>query len=166
MTSADCKSCQNQFADFLLDPNTVTNSNVEHLTSCEVCHSELNSLRATMSLMDEWTGPEPSAFFDVKLHARLRAEMDAKPEGLWERVSNYVRLSTGRSLRPAMVGALGAVLLLGGGTAVTLLAHHGSSPTASPTVNDLKIYDNNAQAVDQMDLLDDSVPSADSAPQS
>ncbi len=114
--------------------------------------------------MDSWTAPEPSAFFDARFHARLRAEQAAAPEGLWERLSSFLRYSTGRELRPAMAGVLGLALVLGGGTALTLTTHHGAVPAvSSPTVNDLKIYDNNAQAVDQMDLLDEP---GDDAPQS
>jgi hypothetical protein len=47
-------------------------------------------------------------------------------------------------------------LVLSGGTVATLFTHHGAAPAASPTLNDLRIYDNNAQAVQQMDLLDES----------
>ncbi len=33
-----------------------------------------NALRSTMSLLDEWKAPEPSAFWDVRMQARLREE--------------------------------------------------------------------------------------------
>ncbi len=155
MTTNDCKTCNNYLPDLLLDPSAVPANVSKHMADCSACRTELAELRATMSLMDEWTAPEPSAFFDMKVHARLRAEQAAAPEGLWERLASFLKYSTGRGLRPAVAGALGLAMLVGGGTAVTVL-HHATAPAASsPTVNDLKIYDNNAQAVDQMDLLDE-----------
>ncbi len=163
MTMTDCKSCKNYLPDLLLDPHAVPASVSKHVADCTDCRSELAELRATMLFMNEWTAPDPSAFFDTRLHARLRAEQAAAPEGLWERLANFLRYSTGRGLRPAMAGALGFAMLLGGGTALTVL-HHGTVPAASsPTVNDLKIYDNNAQAVDQMDLLDEPGSASDDA---
>ncbi len=161
----DCKNYQNYLPDLLLDPKVVPAEVATHLSSCGICQSEVNELRATMALMDEWTAPEPSAFFDSRLHVRLRAEQAAAPEGPWERLTSFLRYSTGRALRPAMAGALGVAMLVGGGTAVTVLVHQASAPAvSSPTVNDLKIYDNNAQAVDQMDLLDDASSPGDDAP--
>ena len=138
------------------------------LTHCAECSTELNELRATWALMDEWAAPEPSPYFDSRLYARLREAQEAPPEGLWERFASYLQFSTGRAFRPALVGALALILLLGGGTATTLLvAHPGTGPTASsPTVNDLKIYDNNAQALQQMDLLDETTGDNGGPPQS
>lgn len=164
MTSMDCKICRNALPDLLLDAEAVTPGVSEHVAACADCRRELDDLRATMALMDDWTAPEPSAFFDSRLHARLREAQDAPAEGLWERLSSFLTFSTGRGLRPAMAGALGVAMLLGGGTAATYLIHHSMGPIASPTVNDLKIYDNNAQAVQQMDLLDET--NTDDPPQS
>lgn len=165
MNTMDCKNCQNYLPDLLLDPHTVPAGVSAHMATCKECSKELAELRATFALMDEWTVPEPSAFFDARLHARLREAQAEAPEGLWERLTSFLQFSTGRALRPAMAGALGLAMLVGGGTAATLLLHHGAGASASPTVNDLKIYDNNAQAVDQMDLLDEP-GSPDDAPQS
>jgi hypothetical protein len=70
--------------------------------------------------------------------------------------------STGRTLRPALTGALALTLILGGGGLGVML--HQPAPQASATVNDLKILDTNAQALQQMDqLLDESAPSNDDA---
>ncbi len=164
--TGDCKNYQNYLPDLLFDPKAVPAAISTHLFGCDRCRSEVNELRATMLLMEEWTAPEPSAFFDSQLHARLRVEQAAAPEGFWERLTSFMRYSTGRVLRPAMAGALGVAMLLGGGTAVTVLVHQAAAPAvSSPTVNDLKIYDNNAQAVDQMDMLEDAGSPGDEAPQ-
>lgn len=167
MKKIDCKTCRTYLPDLLLDAG-VANANVSaHLADCADCRTEFGDLRATWALMDEWTAPEPSAYFDSRLHARLREAQAAAPEGLWERLTSYLHFSTGRAFRPAMAGGLALVMLLGGGTATLVVLEQGPKPAvSSPTVNDLKIYDNNAQALQQMDLLDE--PSGDNggAPQS
>jgi len=44
----------------------------EHLLSCASCARELESMRQTMALLDEWQAPEPSPYFDSRLRARVR----------------------------------------------------------------------------------------------
>ncbi len=53
-----------------------------HLRSCTGCAGELDELRKTMALLDEWQAPEPSPYFDVRLQARLREEA-AKQRHSW-----------------------------------------------------------------------------------
>jgi hypothetical protein len=76
--------------------------------------------------------------------------------------------NTGHKLKPALAGAMVvAVMLAGGGTFAGL--YQQKSPTAvqaSPTVNDLKILDNNAQAMQQMDQLLDSSDDSSAPPSS
>jgi len=52
----------------------------EHLRSCGSCAQELESMRRTMALLDEWEAPEPSPYFDSRLRARVR-EVAAEPRG-------------------------------------------------------------------------------------
>lgn len=52
----------------------------EHLRGCASCAQELESMRQTMALLDEWEAPEPSPYFDSRLRARLR-EAAAEPRG-------------------------------------------------------------------------------------
>jgi hypothetical protein len=156
-THIDCKTCRTHMPDLLLD-DTYAAAHPElssHLASCTDCATELHYLRATMELMDAWTAPEPSPYFDSKMHVLLREEQAKQPEGLWERAKSFLLYSTGRGLRPAMSGALACAMLIGGGTFGLYL--HQAQATSSATVNDLRILDNNAQALQQMDqLLDDS----------
>ena len=159
----DCKTCRAHLADLLLDESFMASRPdvASHLAGCGECMTELAELRATFALLDTWTAPEPSAYFDSKLHARLRQAQAEAPEGLWSRVRSFVAFSTGRGLRPAMAGALALVLVLGGGGALFNLYPPTVATQASPAVNDLKILDNNAQAIQQMDqLLDTSDDSA------
>ncbi len=164
MKMIDCTTCRNSLPDLLQEGPSTSPGLSAHLVACEGCRREWNDLRATWALMDEWAAPEPSPYFDSRLHARLREAQAAGPQSLWERMSSFMQFSTGRVLRPALAGALALAVLLGGGTAATLLTHQNSGPAASPTVNDLKIFDNNAQALQQMDLLDEA--GSDPAPQS
>ena len=167
MTNIDCTTCRTALPDVMRNEHTPAASVSAHLAACVACQGELGDLRRTWELMDAWTAPEPSAYFDARLRARLREAQAAQPAGLWERLTSYLELSTGRGLRPAMTGALALVMLLGGGTAATLLSHHGAAlAPSSPTVNDLRIFDNNAQAMEQMDILDEPSAPAEGAPQS
>jgi hypothetical protein len=144
--------------ELLLDESYVTEHPElsAHMASCADCTTELHDLRATMELMDEWAAPELSPYFDSKMHVLLREEQAKQPEGFWERARSFLMYSTGRTLRPALSGALACAMLIGGGT-FGLYVHQTTQSASSATVNDLKILDNNAQALQQMDqLLDDS----------
>jgi anti-sigma factor RsiW len=162
----DCKTCRTHLADLLLDESyAAAHPEVaEHIAACTECRKELEELQATFALLDNWTAPEPSAYFDVKLHARLREAQASEPEGFWSRTRAFLMYSTGHRLRPALAGAMVlAVVLAGGGTFAGLYEHNSAvAVQASPTVNDLKLMDNNAQALQQMDqLLDPSDDSSD-----
>lgn len=163
----DCKTCRTHLADLLLNESYVTSRPelAAHLADCTACRVELQELQSTYALLDSWSAPDPSPYFDVKLHARLREVQAEAPEGLWERIRAFLMFSTGRSLRPAMVGALALVLVVGGGG--TLADLYQRSATANPpsaAVNDLKILDTNAQALQQMDQLLDSGDAGSAAP--
>jgi len=54
----------------------------DHLRTCADCTGKLEEFRKTMALLDEWQAPEPSPYFDTRLHARLREEA-AKPQRAW-----------------------------------------------------------------------------------
>jgi hypothetical protein len=163
----NCKTAQQAMLDLLPD-KTVPAAMSFHLASCEPCRIELAELRETFAAMDAWTAPEPSAYFDSKLHVKLREAQAAGPEGFFERMRAYWTYSTGRHMRSAMAGALGMVLLLGGGTYAGIYAHNQTVASVAPsaTVNDLKVLDKNAQALEQMDqLLEDQPDNQDSGDQ-
>ena len=167
----DCKTCRTHLADLLLDESyAAAHPEVEeHMAACADCRKELEELRDTVALLDSWTAPEPSAYFDVKLHARLREAQAAEPESFWSRTRAFLMYSTGHRLRPVLAGALVVVVVAlgGGGTFAGLYEHNASvAVQLSPTVNDLKIMDNNAQALQQMDQLLDSSDSSSAPPTS
>ncbi len=165
MTQIDCKICYTLLPDLLFEPDLPQPEARAHLLACAECRKEFHELQATMGVLDAWTAPEPSPYFDTRVRARLRAAQAEAPEGLWKRLVDMLRFGTGIGRRVALAGTFLFILLLGGGTAVTVWSgHHEAPATSSPAVNDLRIFDNNAQALQQMDLLDE--PGSDSnAPQ-
>jgi hypothetical protein len=167
-TTNDCKTCQTQLPDLLLEPEYASEHPelALHMAECGNCRLELEELRATFALLEGWTVPEPSPFFDSRLRARLREAQEAAPEGFWERTKAWIQFSTGRSFRPALAGALAAVMIMAG--AGTFVGLHTGSVTQAPvassaTVNDLKILDNNDSALKQMDQLLDASNSDDTS---
>ena len=164
MNTMNCKTCNAHLPDLLLDAGyeAAHPEIVAHLKECESCAKELAELRATFAVMDEWTAPEPSPYFDSKLRARVREAAEAQPEGLLERLYAFLTFSTGFQMRSAMAGVLMLVLLLGGGSFAGFEYANRSQPQPSATVNDLKILDNNAQAYQQMDQLLDPSANDDS----
>lgn len=155
-TTMNCKTCQTHLPDLLLESGyEVAHPELAaHMNGCERCAKELAELRATFELMDAWTAPEPSAYFDSKLRARVREAAEEQPEGFFERLYAFLTFSTGWHMRSALAGALMLLLLIGGGTFAGFeIANRPGAAQPSATVNDLKILDNNAQAYQQMDQL-------------
>ena len=164
----NCTQCQAALPDLLLDPGTRQAITAQaHLGSCASCEQEFTQLQATFAMLDAWTAPEPSPWFDGRLMARLREEQAAQPESFFERVRSTLLFSTGRQFRPLVAGALALVLAISGGTALTL-AHglHSGTVEASATVQDLQIIDRNDQALQTMDQLlqDDSTDDGVASP--
>ena len=157
-TTTTCKEVQQRLPDLLLDPASVPAPVEAHVAVCTVCRGELGSLIATFNALDAWTAPEPSPYFDTRMHARIREAQSAAPEGFFERMRSFLLFSTGRQLRPMVAGAMALVLIASGGSFVGIHGIPGrQSGQMSATVNDLKVLDNNAQAIQQMDqLLDDN----------
>lgn len=168
-TINNCNDSQALFADMLLDPAAVPAetqaSFARHAATCNPCTTTMQELRSTVAAMDDWTAPEPSPYFDTRLHARLREEQAKQPEGLFERMRSFLLFSTGRQFRPAVAGALALVLTVSGGSIALHTIHAANAVSASATVEDLRVLDNNAQALQQMDqLLDDSNDDSDASP--
>lgn len=165
MNAMNCKTCKTHLPDLLLEEGfeAAHPEIAAHLKACESCATELAELRGTLELMDAWTAPEPSAYFDSRLRARVREAATAQPEGLLERMYAFLTFSTGRQLRSAMAGALMLVVLAGGGSFAGFEIANHRQPQPSATVNDLKILDNNAQAYQQMDQLLDPNANDDSS---
>jgi hypothetical protein len=160
----NCRICQTEMPELLLDPASASSAAARtHLNTCSDCQKEFASFQATFALLDTWQTPEPSAYFDQKLAVRLREEQAMPPAGWFERLQTRLLLNTGRQFRPALVGTMALLLLLGGGTfaGISNFPTHPDKVQASAAVNDLQILDKNDQALQQMDQLLQDDKSAD-----
>jgi anti-sigma factor RsiW len=116
-----------------------------HVKECSACAAEMESLRKTMALLDEWEAPEPSPYFLTRLQAHVREERDKKPEGFF----GWLR-------QPWLVTALATVLVAGG--AVYLGVHpivEPGPPAAGTAVSDLESLERNHDLYLNSDLLDE-----------
>ncbi|HXW93945.1 MAG TPA: hypothetical protein VEK33_25565 [Terriglobales bacterium] len=121
----------------------------EHLNRCASCRGRLEEFRQTMALLDQWQAPEPSAYFDARLMARIREER-AKPSGwlAWLR-------------RPALAVSLGVLMVMSVALFRTDAGYrHGieSGPVAAlpgTAVGDLQALDKNSDLYSDFELLDD-----------
>lgn len=160
-----CRDCQSALPDLLFDPAAPSNAAARaHIDSCADCRRELESLQATMTLLDTWQAPDPSPYFDQKLAVLLREEQAKAPAGWIERLRARLLFNTGRQFRPALAGALALVLLIGGGTFANLSGGHSGKVEASTAVTDLQVLDKNDQALQTMDQLLQEDNSNDESP--
>lgn len=122
-----------------------------HLQSCAACAAQLQELRQTMALLDEWQAPEPSPYFSTRVMARVHEER-AKPSGWF----HWAR-------RPALAISL-AVLMVMSATLIrtdysTIGVHPGTDVAniseAGTAVGDLQSLDKNGDLYSNSDLLDD-----------
>jgi hypothetical protein len=105
-----------------------------------------------MALLDEWAAPEPSPYFDTRLHARLREEAAKQPS----------RWSWRNLGRPVLAASLAAMVVVGA-TVFRLEEKrlHPRTPTVATViepgtaVGDLQALDNNHDIYSDSDLLDD-----------
>lgn len=171
LKNMDCKSFESELLDLVLTPDSTPSvSAVAHMKSCPPCAEEYISFQQTFSLLDTWTAPEPTPYFDQKLAVLLREEQAAPRMGWFESLMTRMRFNTGRGFRPAMVGALSLALMVGGGSIFVVAPFQNTQPVqASATLNDLQILDRNEQAFQQLDELqqdDDngSQPNQDQTP--
>jgi hypothetical protein len=148
-----CPEIKNTLAEVVYESRPLPEEIRKHLAECAGCTAELAEMEATWKLLDEWQAPEPSAFFDAKLYARLRTEQAKTPASLWERAQAWWLYSSNLKMRPVAAGALAMVLAVGGGTSA-LLDRETPAPQTSATVRDLQSYDGNAQLFQQLNALD------------
>lgn len=154
-----CRKMDAELANLLLEPESASAEVREHVAKCEGCREELESLKATMGLMDAWQAPEPSPFFFTRLNARMREEREAQPAGWLSRVRARFTYGPHMHARPLAAMALTIMLLLGGGTYLSLsrLMQPQQQASDAAVVHDLQTLDNNAQVLDTLESL--SAPS-------
>ena len=123
-----------------------------HVSQCSQCAAELNSLRDTMTLLDEWEAPEPSPYFLTRMRAHLKEEREKAPVSRWVA---WLR-------RPVLAVSLATVLAAGGLT--YRLVQIQSSPAAdNGAVADIESLDKNHDLLIDSDLVNEltGAPSED-----
>lgn len=118
-----------------------------HVRECTDCTRELESLRKTMALLDEWEAPEPSPYFLTRLRANVREEREKAPTH--SGIFNWFR-------KPAM--ALSAATLLAAGGAIYTVIRQAEPPNpevvAQQAVPDVESLERNHDVLVNTDLID------------
>lgn len=141
----NCKDVRENLIELLAE-GQADPSVAAHVKECGNCAQELESMRKTMALLDEWEAPEPTPYFLTRLQAHVREEQGKQPEGwlLWAR-------------KPWLATALATVLVIGSGVYLYI-----NPPEQTPTpqaqvgaVNDLESLDKNHDLYVNSGLLDE-----------
>lgn len=123
--------------------------------------SDEQAMKDVMALLDDWSAPEPSPWFDGKMMAKFREETQRPPESLFARLRDRWLFGNSNFMKPVAIGSLALLLVgVGGGyLEMTHLSADSHPASVSATVQDLQILDNNDQAIQGMSqLLDDDSP--------
>jgi hypothetical protein len=158
-TMNKCTAMEAKLADMLLDPDAAPAKVKTHVAECDSCRNELENMRATMSLMDAWTAPEPSPYFMTRLNARMREEREAPPQSWFQRIRARITYGPPMHARPLAAMALTVMLLVGGGAYLGITNVEQPQPkpdTDAAVVHDLQTLDSNAQLLDQLETISDS----------
>jgi len=123
-----------------------------HLSQCGECTAELNSLRKTSALLDEWEAPEPTPYFLTRLRAHVKEERQKAPA-----------LFMGWLRRPVLAASLATVLAAAG--VVYRLIGAPPPPEPGTAVSDIESLDKNHDLIIDTDLVNEltGAPSDDVA---
>lgn len=132
-----------------------------HVRGCTECAAELAGLRQTMLLLEDWTAPAVSAYFDARLRSRLRAQAEHPATWReWVTAALSPFTTTGRHFALA---ATTVVLLATGATLYRTapplrpMSDTRTEALAQPgtPVADLQALDKNHDLLAGLDLLDE-----------
>ncbi|HXB21990.1 MAG TPA: hypothetical protein VNV88_11445 [Candidatus Solibacter sp.] len=148
----NCKDVRENLIELLAE-GSADAAVTAHVKDCGSCAQELESMRKTMALLDEWEPAEASPYFLTRLQAHVREERNKAPAG-W---LAWVR-------RPVMAVSLAAVLA--GGAVVYQISNGRSIVGPAPVgtaVSDLEALERNHDLYVNSDLIDELTggPSAD-----
>src|SRR5437763_16762321 len=131
-----------------------------HVKECGACSRELDELRKTLALLDEWEAPGPSPYFLTRLQAHVKdvkEERKSASEGWF----GWLR-------RPVWAVSLATVLVAGGvfyqlNTPGKHVAQPIGPPPTGTAVGDLEALEKNHDLYVNSDLIDEITcgPSSD-----
>ena len=144
----NCKDVKEQLLELAVERGTASAELQAHFAACAPCAHELEQMKQTMALLDEWQAPEPSPYFDVRLQARLREEQSKPQRFSWR---YWAR-------KPAAVG-IAATILLALGVGSFLGTQEDPKPTVvTPTrgtaVADLQYLEKHSDLLQEFEALD------------
>lgn len=116
-----------------------------HVRECSACAQELESLRKTMALMDEWEAPEPSPYFLTRLRAHVKEERENAPAG--RGIFSWMR-------KPAMAISL-ATMVAGAALIYRVEMTSPLQPAPGTAVADVEALDRNHDVLVNTDLIDE-----------
>jgi hypothetical protein len=156
----NCKDVREQLFDLTTPGAEQANDAVaRHVADCAACAAELNSLRKTMALLDDWKAPEPSPYFNVRLQALLREEKarERSPFGVvlgWLKMGwLQVRWQPVTAAALSFAIAVGVIVYQS-----TPGVEHVQNHPKSPAVADLQLLEKNGEVYKNFDLLYDDEP--------
>jgi predicted anti-sigma-YlaC factor YlaD len=143
-----CTGMKQFLPDLASGVQPVSGETEQHLRQCPSCAAELNSLRATLALLEHWEAPDPSPYFDTRLFASLREEKARAAPRAW---LGWIR-------KPALAVALTLLVVTGvslynsqrGLNNTVVIAAEPGTP-----VGDLNALDRNHDLLTDFDVLDD-----------
>jgi hypothetical protein len=152
----NCKDVRAHFFD-LVSGEPVPANVAGHMPSCPECTRELDSLRSTLAMMDEWKAPaDVSPYFMTRLMARVREESPA-PAVSW--FWAWMR-------RPVLAATLAIMLVAAGGMSMLRVGNTTDRARQVRTqadvqmrvgtaVSDLQFLEGHNDLMAEFELLDD-----------
>lgn len=146
----NCKDVRKNLIELLAETSPLAGHRADpavaaHVRQCPACAQELESLRKTMALLDEWKAPEPSLYFLTRLGAHVREEQGKAPAR--SSVFGWMR-------RPAMALSLATVLLAGGLVYIGIRPSKAEPPDQGPLA-DVQALEKNHDVLINTDLIDE-----------
>lgn len=156
-----CNNIKDEIFEAALSGAAPGESAKAHMLECAACKNEYQSMASTMNLLDTWTTPEPSPYFDVRLRARLREVKEHEQQSV---AARWLEKFGIRQLtwKPAAAALFALVLAVGGGLYVGNpgVAGHPPNLQAACPVVDLQALDKNQQVLNDLQALDEDSSSS------
>jgi hypothetical protein len=146
----DCTKIREQLVDIASGGQPGSQEAEQHLRDCLGCAGQLESMRQTLLLLDEWQVPEPSPYFETRLHARLR-EQTAQSSLGWLAWLRKPALALAAST--LLVVSIGLYRTRNTNTNQTAEMHLIAQPGTA--VGDLQALDKDHELYSNFDVLDE-----------